>query len=136
MKFNNTSNKWANEVGISHIGPTNFHISTKATFRLIAGPDTAPVKWVQLVKSFGLLFVSDSGSQYVTDGTNLWRASNHWGSVATCTWDIVPRPVGNFKVQAVWEEAMRKGPLIGFLRHGPDPYLAIGMVPFSQMKRK
>jgi hypothetical protein len=114
----------------------NFHLATEATFRLIAQPAQAPMKWVELMKRYGLFFLSDSGSQYVTNGTILWRASDHWGRVASCTWNITPGPVMNTKVTEEWQRAMNAGPLVGFMRHGPDPLLVIGEVPFSQMRKK
>ena len=115
--------------------PQNFHLATKAIFRLIAQPDKAPIEWVRLVKRHGLLFSSDSGSQYVSDGVRLWRYSGHWGRVATCQWDIVPRPVmmTGSAVTEAWSKAMARGPLTGSFAWGPDPIAVIGEVLFSQM---
>lgn len=114
----------------------NFHIATKAEFRLIAQPDKAASQWAKLVKMYGLNFASDSGSQYVTDGVRLWRYSDHWGSVRSCNWLISPAPrmvTGQLVVED-WKTAMATGALTGWPSLGPDPKGVIGVVLFSQMR--
>ena len=122
---------------VGRINKDNFHIATKAEFRLIAQPDKAPVQWVKLVKMYGLNFNSESGSKYVTDGVRLWRYSDHWGRVRSCNWMISPAPkmVTGPALSAAWEEAMKTGLLTGgYASLGPDPVAVIGTVLFAQMK--
>ena len=115
----------------------NFHLGSQALFKLIAQPDKAPIEWVRLVRAHGLFFVSDSGSQYCTDGVRVWRYSDHWGRVASCLWYIKPAPISmtGSKVVSAWETAMKNGPLTGFMAWGPNPLAVIGVCEFSEMDR-
>lgn len=77
------------------INAANFHISTKATWTVVA--DT----WSNLVAQHGLNYSSVSGSAYVTDGITVWRKADHWGwlGCSGCEW-MLNEKVGGREVVA------------------------------------
>ena len=55
---------------------SNFHLKSAAIFKHAARPDLKPD------------FVSESGSTYWYTPQGVFRASNHWGNVASCDWGL------------------------------------------------
>ena len=55
---------------------SNFHTRSAAIFKEAAKPEGQPD------------FVSESGSAYWYTNQGVYRASNHWGNVASCDWGL------------------------------------------------
>lgn len=75
----------------------NFHEATKAKFKLISSNENAKKKFELILAGNELFFISKSGSEYFVADGGVYRLSDHWGSVATCTWEIEGGP-GNLKL--------------------------------------
>jgi hypothetical protein len=70
------------------VDETNFHRKTTAKWEIVAVRKGAYEKFNELVKKYGLNHKSPAGSKYVTTQKGVYRFSDHWGNVATCSWDL------------------------------------------------
>ena len=70
----------------------NFFLKSNATWEIQAVRFNAEKKFVELSKKYGLNYKSISGSAYVVTTKGVYRLSNHWGNVATCSWNLKEKP--------------------------------------------
>lgn len=63
-----------------------WHENTKATFAIIAARNKAQYIFNELVRMHGIDFRSNSGSNYIVVEDIVYRYSNHWGRVSSCSW--------------------------------------------------
>lgn len=104
------------------VDATNYFWNTVATFSKVADPGPRAMALWEQIKGRGKLdHVSDYGSQYVIVGDTLYRYADHWGSFATVTWYLSPRPAKDMS---------------GTIFTGRDLGMSIGMIKFSQMRFK
>lgn len=82
------------------IDHTNFYIDTLAYWRFVEIPDKPP----RQVKGKPD-FESRSGSQYWYDRNGVYRYSDHWGEVASCTWHLT-----NFTIKVKVQSGQPKIP--------------------------
>jgi len=76
------------------INKDNFYLNTKCGWHIQNVGDKAWDKFNELKKQDGTIFKKSPNafglySQYVIDGNDVYRISDHWGYVATCTWTLL-----------------------------------------------
>ncbi len=74
------------------INENNYFEKTKANFKIIAIGKEAEHEMNSLAIGRDFDYVSASGSKYIIIDAVVYRLSDHWGNLDTCTWNLIGQP--------------------------------------------
>lgn len=83
------------------INENNYFLNTKCGWQIINVGDKAWDKFSELKNKQNVIFKKSPNSfglysQYVIDGDVVYRISDHWGHVGTCTWTLLNNQIPNW----------------------------------------
>lgn len=70
------------------VNADNYYVGTRATWTTLAVNKKAASQWAEMCATFGVDYSSPNGSHYIMVNDTVYRYSNHWGVVGSCSWHL------------------------------------------------